>query len=346
MITLPRSTPHSASNPMSHSATARWRALGTGVELAVTQAGLLAEAVDLATALIDRVDRSCSRFRADSDLTRANAAAGTWVAVDRMLLDAVQVAVRAARDTGGLVDPTLGRALAAVGYDRDLDDVRAGRVDPASFRLPSARPRPGAWRDIGLDPGGALKVPPGTALDLGATGKAFAADLVAQELASTLGCGVVASLGGDVAVAGTPPETVDGRGWPVRIEDEDAGQGDAGQRAGEPHVVLLTDGGIATSSIRRRSWRHRGRLVHHLLDPRTGVPVPKVWSEVTVRAASCADANAASTAAMVLGEDAVVWLDRAGLPARLRRAGSGALAGTAGWPGVPPAHSRGARAAC
>lgn len=101
-----------------------------------------------------------------------------------------------------------------------------------------------------------------------------------------------------------------------------------------------TVGEVAASrSPRRRSWRHRGKLVHHLLDPRTGAPVPRVWSEVSVRATSCLDANAASTAAMVLGEAAAVWLDRAGLPARLRRSESGAAVGTAGWPGVMPARA-------
>ncbi len=183
-------------------------------------------------------------------------------------------------------------------------------------------------------------MPEGTAIDLGATGKAFAADLVAAELAETLGCGVVASLGGDVAVAGPAPVTARGQGWPVAVDDgllPAAGGGLAAPSAADLQVVLLTTGGLATSSTRRRSWRHRGKLVHHLLDPRTGAPVPRVWSEVTVRANSCLDANAASTAAMVIGEAATTWLDGAGLPARLRRAAGGAVVGTAGWPGVSPA---------
>lgn len=321
-----------------HSPTARWRALGADVELVVADPGHLEEAVELAGGLLDWVDRACSRFRPDSDLARANAAVGRWVRVDPLLVDAVAVAVRAAELTDGLVDPTLGRALARIGYDRDLDQVRRGRSDPTAVRLPPARPRPGAWREIGLDPDGGLLVPGGTALDLGATGKAFAADLVATELATVLGCGVVAGLGGDVAAAGRPPDTVDGAGWPVRVDDDPDGDPGAvpGRGVdGSRQVVLLTGGGIATSSTRRRSWRRRGRLVHHLLDPRTGRSVPRVWTEVTVRAATCLDANAASTAAMVLGDPAVDWLDGAGLPARLRRR-DGGVVGTAGWPGVTP----------
>lgn len=306
------------------SRTARLTAWGTQVELAVTRPDLLDDAVRSARRLLDRVDRACSRFRADSDLARANAADGRWVDVDRLLLDAVTAAVRAAEATGGLVDPTLGRPMAAIGYDRDLDDVRSGRVDPASVRLPPGPPRPDAWRQIEIDPAGRLRVPAGTALDLGATGKGFAADLITAELARHLACGVVVSLGGDVAVAGEPPVTPDGTGWPVLVGDADAGS---------RQVVLLESGGLATSSTRRRAWRHGGLLVHHLLDPATGAPVPLVWDEVSVRATSCLEANAASTASMVLGEAAPAWLDRDSLPGRLV-GHDGRLTLTAGWPPV------------
>lgn len=347
-MTMTGSVPATVCVPASarFSDTARWQALGTGVELAVTRPDLLDDAVGRARVVLDRIDRACSRFRPDSDLVRANAAAGRWTRVDRLLVDAVAAAVRAAELTGGLVDPTLGRPLAAIGYDRDLDDVRAGRVDPASVRLSPAPPRPGAWRRIGLDPDGGVCVPEGTALDLGATGKGFAADLVAGELALQLGCGVVISLGGDVAVAGGPPsggqasgnspsgnlpsgERADGgvapgggQGWPVEVGDP---------AVGARQTVLLRDGGLATSSTRRRVWRHGGLLVHHLLDPATGMPVPLIWDEVTVRARSCVDANAASTAAMVLGEAAPVWLERDGLPGRLVGHGGGIVL-TSGWP--------------
>jgi thiamine biosynthesis lipoprotein len=188
-------------------------------------------------------------------------------------------------------------------------------------RLLPAPPRPGAWREIGIDPAGELRVPPGTALDLGATGKGFAADLVAAELAQRFGCGIVVSLGGDVAVAGEPPVTEDGVGWPVDVGDEPSGR----------QTVLLDSGGLATSSTRRRVWRHGGLLVHHLLDPVTGMPVPMIWDEVSVRAATCLDANTATTACMVLGESAPIWLHRDRVPGRLVGR-DGCLVLTAGWP--------------
>jgi thiamine biosynthesis lipoprotein len=120
--------------------------------------------------------------------------------------------------------------------------------------------------------------------------------------------GVLVSLGGDIAVAGTPPCD----GWPVTAAD---GPGPAGS----PHaqLVRLPRGAVATSSVTCRSWRRAGRVLHHIVDPRTGLPAAGPWQTVTAAAATCADANAASTAAIVAGEQAQQWLAAAGLPARL-----------------------------
>jgi thiamine biosynthesis lipoprotein len=90
-------------------------------------------------------------------------------------------------------------------------------------------------------------------------------------------------------------------------------------------------GGLATSSTAVRRWRRGGTSYHHLLDPRTGRPAEPVWRTVTVTAASCVDANTASTAAIVRGRRAPGWLDALGLPARLVDA-SGAVRRVAGWP--------------
>ncbi|GAA4332381.1 hypothetical protein GCM10023162_37060 [Klenkia terrae] len=96
-------------------------------------------------------------------------------------------------------------------------------------------------------------------------------------------------------------------------------------------VVSLTDGGLATSGTRARRWLHGGVEVHHLLDPRTGLPAAPFWRTVGVAADSCAGANAASTDAAVLGQAAVPWLGRLGLPARLVSEHGDVLT-TGGWP--------------
>jgi thiamine biosynthesis lipoprotein len=80
-----------------------------------------------------------------------------------------------------------------------------------------------------------------------------------------------------------------------------------------------------------RRWRHDGRALHHVLDPRTGLPVAPVWRTVSVAAATCAEANIASTAALVLGAGASAWLAERHLPARLTAVG-GEVEIVGGWP--------------
>jgi len=288
-----------------------FRALGTYVFVATRDPAALADARLLTEAVLAEVDRTCSRFRDDSDLVRANASAGRWVEVDPLLVAAVTVAVDAARATSGLVHPLLGRQLVSWGYDRDFGSlVDAGRVTPA------AAPDPGSWERIGLSED-AIRVPAGTALDLGATGKAFAADLVVATLTGELGSSAIVSVGGDLAVS-----RPDGRSWPVAVSE----------RAGQPGAqVWLERGGVATSSTRARRWSRGGTAYHHLLDPRTGAPVPETWPLVTCLGTTAVAANTASTAAIVLGHDAPAWLSRHDVAARLVAA-DGSVLRTGGWP--------------
>ena len=139
---------------------------------------------------------------------------------------------------------------------------------------------------------------------------------------------MIISLGGDVAV-GTPTGssgvTIPGHLWQVAVAErpEDAESG--------AEVVVLDEGGLATSSTLARRWQQDGVAMHHLLDPRTGRPVEPTWRTVSVCAGSCVDANAASTAAIVLGSRAPAWLWQADLAARLVAA-DGEVFRIAGWP--------------
>ncbi len=292
-------------------AAASWQALGTYVQLVVADQRLIGPARQLAEDLLAAVDLAYSRFRPDSDLVRANRQAGSWVAVSPLLVDAVDVAVRAAEQTDGLVDPTLGLSLVAVGYDDDLDVVRArGDVGRGPADLPALLPalpaRRGAWQELRTDPAGALRVPEGVAVDLGATGKAYACDLISAAIVARLGTGCVLSLGGDVAVGEDPAVRHD---WQVAVCEQPDDDPD--------EVVTLPGGGLATSTTTYRTWTHAGRTVHHLLDPATGRPVERSWRTASVQARTCVAANTATTAAVVLGEGAVPWLTERGLSARL-----------------------------
>jgi thiamine biosynthesis lipoprotein len=235
----------------------------------------------------------------------------------------VAVALDAAELTGGDVDPTCGLSLARLGYDRDFTLARQ-RTGP--LRQP---PMPaGGWRRVEVDRDRpAVRVPAGFALDLGATAKALAADRSAATIAAATGSGVLVNLGGDIRVAGDPPHP----GWRVGIAD-DAGF-DTTTASVEPRqVVLISDGGLATSSPLGRAWRRGGTGLHHIIDPSTGRPARSCWRTVSVAAARCADANIASTAAILRGEQAVRWLADLQLPARLVRH-DGTVVTVAGWPG-------------
>ena len=313
-------------------AAAAWRALGTEVRLVVTDSRCLAQARSLLEQDLAAVDLACSRFRADSEICalqatgQANGQASGQAEgqqVSPLLAEAIAVALRAAELTDGDVDPTVGAAMSAIGYDRDFE--RIDRTGPAAQL--TVRTVPG-WREVHLE-GRMLTMPAGIQLDLGATAKAWAADRSAARIARRTGCGVLVSLGGDIAVAGPGPEG----GWRIRVQDVTGSPDET--PAGPYALIAIRNGGLATSSTTARRWQRGGDVLHHILDPRTGLPAEPVWRTVSVAAGTCADANAASTAAVIRGRAALGWLARLGLPARLVDA-TGVVFTVAGWPEDAP----------
>jgi thiamine biosynthesis lipoprotein ApbE len=301
-------------------AAASLRALGTLVRLVVTDASCLSEARSVLEAELAAVDLACSRFRADSEIRALRAARGQQVSP--LLAEAIAVALRAARLTDGDVDPTVGAAMSTIGYDCDFEEIH--RTGPA---LPvTVRTVPG-WRQVRLEDR-ILTMPDGIQLDLGATAKAWAADRAAARIERQVGCGVLVSLGGDIAVAGPAPET----GWRIRVQDVTGSPDDPPE--GPYALVAIRDGGLATSSTAARRWQRGGDVLHHILDPHTGRPAEPVWRTVSVAAGTCVDANTASTAAVIRGRQALGWLASLGLPARLVDA-TGAVFTVAGWPQGP-----------
>jgi thiamine biosynthesis lipoprotein ApbE len=312
--TLRRGTPKD-------SGSSTWSAIGTMVRIVVTDPAKVGSARAILADDLAALDAACSRFRADSELIRLESSAGQPTRVSPLLAGAIQAALRGAQLTDGDLDPTLGRTMETLGYDRDFASVpvRGGPIRVTVRHVPR-------WRQIELnETTGLLTLPAGVRLDLGATAKAWAADRSAERIARVLGCGVLVSLGGDIAVSGNGPAD----GWPIRVQDI---TGDPGEPTeGPAGIIAMRSGGLATSSTSARKWHRGGDLMHQILDPRTGRPADSDWRTVSVVAGSALDANIASTAAIIRGQRATGWLAGLGLPARLV-AVDGSVTTVAGWP--------------
>ena len=285
----------------------RFRAMGTDAHVVVVGGppGLAHRAAER----IEALEARWSRFRPDSELCRINRAAGDPVLVVPLTFELLTAARDAWAQTEGAFDPTVLPALVAAGYDRDFDAVasdvplsgaRSDGTDLASV------PDCGA---LELDPVvGAVRLPIGVELDLGGIAKGFTADLVARELLEAGAAGVCVNLGGDLRVVGDGPS--DTGAWVVAVEAEVDG-------AEEPVALGLVSGGVATTSVTRRTWRRDGELQHHVIDPRTGRPARTPWAAVTVVAGSATAAEPLAKAVLLASTlaDAMAVAERAGVGA-------------------------------
>jgi thiamine biosynthesis lipoprotein len=231
--------------------------------------------------LFEERDHAFSRFRPESELSRVNRQAGRPAAVSPLFAETVEIALRAAAETDGLVDPTLGAAIESAGYTEDFDALTP---DPR----PAGPPHRGSWRAVSLL-GRCVALPASVRLDLNGVVKALAVDAGLEVMS---GPGFV-SAGGDLAARGD-----------LTVELPDGA------------TILLRRGALATSGTARRRWLRGGAEQHHLIDPRTGRPSTSPWTQVTACAATCLGADLAAKAGFLLGEAGPPWLDRRGLPGR------------------------------
>ena len=265
-----------------------FRSMGCEVVVEGAAGAALAEVREL----FERYDSVFSRFRAGSELSRLNAAGGG--AMSPLFGDVLEVALWASAQTDGLVDPCVGAAVVAAGYDRDFG---AGLDSDEPASPPSAG---AALARLGP----ALLLAAGAQLDLNGVVKSLAVDRAAALLE---GDGFV-SAGGDLAARGPVDVALSG-GDAVRVR-----------------------GGLATSGTTRRRWERAGMPQHHLIDPRTARPAETPWREVTVCGATCLAADVAAKAALLLGDDGPAWLERRDLPGRF--VGDHGVVTTAAWAGA------------
>jgi thiamine biosynthesis lipoprotein len=282
---------------------------GTTIGIWTTEPVLLAHLGPWLKGWVERVEAACSRFSPTSDLSRANAAAGTPVVVSQDLLSAFQAAAGMAEITDGLYDPAVGTAVIEAGYDRTFEAVAAEGPGP---RGPGQRG--GAWRQVEVDAqASTITVPPGYRLDLGGSAKGWAVDVALEGLRTSLltdnpDAGICISAGGDIAVAGTGPAG----GWPVIISE----RLDRSIATSEGYIRLAR-GAIATSGATARRWSDGRTPGHHIIDPRTGLPGSSRWALVSIFADTCLVADTVATAVWLLDAEAPEWIDSWGLGARL-----------------------------
>jgi thiamine biosynthesis lipoprotein len=231
------------------------------------------------------VEARLSRFLPESELSQLNARTGETVPVSSMLWEVIGCALQISCNTGGLYDPTILDVLETAGYDRTWQAV----VD--DHRLPGtvARRHTG-WRDIRLDPDvQRVTLPPGVRLDLGGIAKAWASDRPADRLSCLGPCLVDA--GGDIAMRGRPMGMT---GWTIGVADPLQAETDLA-------VLVIGDGGVATSGIDYRRWRRGGMVQHHIIDPRFGRPAETDLLTATVVASSAMQADVHALTALILG---------------------------------------------
>ena len=238
------------------------------------------------------VERRLSRFDPDSELARLNADPRPTVPAAPMLRAAVAAALRAARLSGGLVDPTLLAPLRSAGYAQSRAEAEAAPLQLALRGAPARRParaNPAArWRAVQVDDAaGVISRPPGLELDLGGSAKGWAADLVAARLDAHGRYAV--DCGGDLHVSARH-----GAPWEVRVRHPLTG--------GVAHVFRVRVGGVATSGIDSRLWqREDGAFAHHLVDPATGVSAWTGLIAATALAPTALEAEALAKAALLSG---------------------------------------------
>ncbi len=243
---------------------------------------------DLLRDEVNNLDALASRFRTDSQLAIINRGAGTWTPASWDFVTVLTASLTAAGATDGLVSPLLGSELVSAGYDKwagQDSGIPAGRTTHD-------------WADIEIRPGRSqaeVRIPAGSALDLGAVAKAWLADRLAAIAHTSTGYDTLANMGGDLRVISPS------RPWLVAADPDVEGI--------EPSAFEMQDAGLATSGVGKRAWQDG----HHIIDPRTGEPARTCWRSVSVMAQEAAGANTAATAGMILGPAGPGWLAGMGL---------------------------------
>ncbi|WP_229210035.1 FAD:protein FMN transferase [Duganella sp. Root1480D1] len=243
---------------------------------------------------VRRIEAKYSRYRADSIVSRINAAAGiSAVDCDDETLALLDYADAVYRSSGGRFDITSGVL-------RKVWDFRMGTA-PSPRSLERLLPLVG-WPQVRREGGSVMLSHAGMELDFGGFGKEYAVDRAAEILtAQGVQHGYV-NLGGDMRFLGPRP---DGGEWSIGIQHPRDTQATVAS-------VPFSRGALATSGDYERYFEADGRRYCHILDPRNGMPV-SYWRSVSVVSPMAIAAGSCSTTAMLLERDGLDFLEQSGL---------------------------------
>jgi len=267
--------------------TGRFMAMASPCEVLIEAApeALARQIVEVAAACARGIERKFSRYRPDGVVHMINSSAGRAVVLDDESAALIEFAETLTRMSEGRFDINSGVLRTVWTFD-------GSGVVPSQAEIDAVMTCVGWHRVQWRKP--VLRLRPGMQIDLGGIGKEYAVDLAAarvEEIAPGVSC--LINFGGDVMVRN--PRR-DGQPWRVGIE--------AAERAGAAlHVVHLTRGGLATSGDSRRFVVHQGRRYSHIIDARTGWPVPDAPHSITVAADTCTQAGTLTTLAMLQGKE-------------------------------------------
>ncbi|MGC1387400.1 MAG: FAD:protein FMN transferase [Steroidobacteraceae bacterium] len=255
------------------------------------QAALAVGAIAAQEAL--RIEKKFSRYRNDSVTAWIHERRGAAIDVDEETASLIDFASQCHDLSDGLFDITSGvlrRAWKFDGSDRIPDPAAVERLLPlvGFAKLQWSSPR--------------LLLPAGMELDFGGIGKEYAVDRAYDLLAARGSRPFLVNFGGDLRANRPPPHGP----WQVGIERPDTDR--------ESTLLLdLEHGALATSGDSRRFLLKDGIRYGHILDPRTGWPVPGAPRSVTVAASSCTEAGLLSTLALLHGSRAQEFLEEQGV---------------------------------
>ena len=257
--------------------------------LMAAQGPLANDGMQIARDTIEAGERRFSRFQQESELSLLNHSASQWFTASPEMMDVLQKARHFFDVTNGLFDPSVLPDLIRVGYDRNMDEIRAqdGIVSSAA----SERKSKAAFLEMELDLNSSrVRLPKDMQLDFGGIAKGWIVDQ-AVILLSHYSNACAVNAGGDMRFIGHSPI---GLGWLVELEDpRDPSQSIA--------RLTVTHGAVATSSVVKRTWRQGEVNRHHLIDPRTGEPAQSDWLCVTVIADDTVTAEVYAKALLIGG---------------------------------------------